>query len=57
MLCCYVTYVTLRYVTLRNVICYGEVPENSHLTPWKVIGNSEGEGVLTAKIYEGKCEA
>ena len=54
MLCCYVTY-----VTLRNVICYGVVPENIHSTPWKVIGNSEGEGegVLTAKIYKGKCEA
>ena len=26
-------------------------------SPWKVIGNSEGEGVSTAKIYKGNYEA
>ena len=26
-------------------------------TPWKAIGNSQGEGVLTVKILEAKYEA
>ena len=29
----------------------------SILTPWKVIDNSKGEGVSTAKIYKGDYEA
>ena len=32
------------------------VPENIHTPPQRVIGNSEGEGVLKAKIFKGKFE-
>ena len=33
------------------------VPENIHTLPWMVIGNSEGSGLLTAKISKGKYKA
>ena len=33
------------------------VPGKFHTHPWKVIGNPSREGVLEAKILEGKYEA
>ena len=48
-----VIYYRVKY-TVYSHLCV--VPENIHTPAQRVIGNSEGEGVLRAKIFKGQYE-